>query len=92
MTALLPSAMLMISAGWNIDGSVKVRLKCCIRPAASGYSAYKEKGSTASLTASGTIMAALLLSAALMKGSMRVPATLLALGEPSACSLVCTPV
>ncbi|CAL5224455.1 g7145 [Coccomyxa viridis] len=47
--------------------------------AASGWNAYKEKGSQASLNASGTIAAALLLSAALMSGSMRVPATLLAL-------------
>ena len=52
--------------------------------AASGWNAYKEKGSQASLTASGTIAAALLLSAALMSGSMRVPATLLALGEQHA--------
>ncbi|CAK0785597.1 hypothetical protein CVIRNUC_008807 [Coccomyxa viridis] len=47
--------------------------------AASGWSAYRQKGSTASLRASGLIAAALLLSAALMGGRLRTPATLLAL-------------
>lgn len=56
--------------------------------AASGWNAYKEKGSQASLTASGTIAAALLLSAALMNGSLRVPATMLALGEHLAQALL----
>lgn len=45
--------------------------------------AYSKKGSQASLVASSTITGALLLSAALMSGPLRVPATLLALGESS---------
>ena len=44
--------------------------------------AYKKKGSRASLIASGSIAAALLLGAALMTGNTRVAGTLLALGKP----------
>lgn len=44
--------------------------------------AYQKKGSRASLIASGSIAAALLLGAALMTGNTRVAGTLLALGNP----------
>ncbi|EIE27783.1 hypothetical protein COCSUDRAFT_32107 [Coccomyxa subellipsoidea C-169] len=47
--------------------------------------AYSKKGSRASLVASGSITGALLLSAALMGGPLRVPATLLALA--ASCTL-----
>ena len=48
--------------------------------------AYQKKGSRASLIASGSIAAALLLGAALMTGNTRVAGTLLALGKPQTLS------
>ncbi|CAL8463737.1 g3271 [Coccomyxa elongata] len=53
--------------------------------AAGGALAYSRKGSQASVVASGSITGALLLSAALMGGPLRVPATLLALA--ASCTL-----
>lgn len=50
--------------------------------AVGGVMAYQKKGSRASLIASGSIAAALLLGAALMTGNTRVAGTLLALGNP----------
>ena len=64
----------------GVEHPAQISHTCAFRTAASGWSAYRQKGSTASLRASGLIAAALLLSAALMGGRLRTPATLLALG------------
>ena len=64
----------------GVEHPAQISHTCAFQTAASGWSAYRQKGSTASLRASGLIAAALLLSAALMGGRLRTPATLLALG------------